>query len=292
MKTGSSTLAGVAIRIARSLGKKTKQGGREKMCKVRFDHTPAFLLKYGDRIKAKSFLWSFVRDPTQRSVSEFFHFGVSRRKMEPSDKNFLKYLRDRLYIYNYLLFDMAVDRYRRKLQTNVTKIVQSIMDDYDFIGMAERMDESLVIMKMLLQLDMNDILYLSAKHGGGYDDGGYNGTCTYIVPSFVSPGMKEYFESPEWRKRSGGDLLLVQTVNKSLDLTIDALGRREFEEQLEQYQQAQANAQEICWPSTIVPCSPEGVNNRHNNSCLLWDSGCGYKCLDGLKTGNAVDVKQ
>jgi hypothetical protein len=42
------------------------------------------------------------------------------------------------------------------------------MEDYDFIGMVERMDESLVIMKMLLQLDMNDILYLSAKHGGGY----------------------------------------------------------------------------------------------------------------------------
>jgi hypothetical protein len=292
MKTGSSTLAGVAIRIARSLAKKTKKGGREKMCKVRWDHSPAFFLKYRDRNKAKSFLWSFVRDPTDRSVSEFFHFGVSRFKMEPSDRNFVGYLLNRTYTNNYFLLDMSMEAYRPKLQPNVTVVVQSIMEDYDFIGMVERMDESLVIMKMLLHLDMNDILYLSsAKQGGGYDEGAYKSRCTHIVPSFVSPGMKRYFESSEWRKRTAGDLLLVQAVNKSLDLTIDALGRRDFEKQLDEYRQAKANAQEVCGPSTTFPCSPEGVYSKYNHSCLWWDSGCGYKCLDGLKTRNAVAVK-
>ena len=292
MKTGSSTLAGVAIRIARALARKTKKGGREKLCKVRWDHTPAFLLQYGQRDKRKSFLWSFVRDPTDRAVSEFFHFGVSRRKMEPSDKNFVEYLMDRKYTNNYFLQDMSTKQFRPKLAPNVTSFVESIMDDYDFIGLAERMDESLVIMKMLLHLDMNDILYLSAKQSGGFDEGGYNKTCTYIVPSFVTSGMKHYFASPYWRKHTAGDCMLVQVVNRSLDLTIDALGRQEVEEQLAEFRLAKAYAEEKCGPSTIYPCSAGGVHNARNHSCLWWDSGCGYKCLDGLKKRNAVKVKQ
>jgi hypothetical protein len=292
MKTGSSTLAGVAIRIAQALAKKTSKGGREEMCKVRWDHTPAFLLQYGQRDKAKSFLWSFVRDPTDRAVSEFFHFGVSRRKMEPSDKNFVQYLTDRNYTNNYFLQDMSTTPFRPKLEPNVTSFVQSIMNDYDFIGLVERMDESLVVMKMLLHLDMNDILYLSAKQSGGYDEGAWNQTCVYIVPSFVTSGMKRYFASSHWRKRTAGDRMLVQVVNRSLDLTIDALGRQEVEEQLAEYHKAKAYAEEICAPSTIYPCSVGGVLNKYNHSCLWWDSGCGYKCLDGLKSGNAAKVKQ
>lgn len=303
MKTASSTLAGVAIRMARSFAKKTPN--INGMCKVRFDHTPAFKLGYGKRNKQKSFLWSFLRDPTDRAVSEFFHFGVSRLKLEPSDANFKKYMLEmRKYMTNnYFLLDMTLQPFLPKRNPNFTidKAVQQIVQNYDFIGLVERMDESLVILKMILGLDMNDILYLSAKRNGGWDEGAYNATCTYIVPSFVSKGMQTFFKGNEWQEYTAGDRLLFQVVNKSLDMTIDSLGKDEFETQLRHYRTAKARAQELCGPSTVYPCSEGGVRRSVNpwsknsstsanaHSCLWWDSGCGYKCLDRLKL-NDIDT--
>lgn len=295
MKTASSTLAGVAIRIARSMARRQSNNNvKGAMCKVRFDHTPAFQLQYGQRNKSKSFLWSFVRDPTNRAVSEFFHFGVSRLKMEPSDANFIKYMIEmRKYTRNYFLLDMTMKPFQPKRDANFTvmKAVESIMKEYDFIGSVERMDESLVAMKMILGLPLNDILYLSAKRNGGWDEGAYEKKCVYIVPSFVSSGMKRFFNSKQWREHTAGDRLLVQAVNISLDMTIDKLGRNEFEAELKQYRKAQVQAQEICGPSTIFPCSAGGERNKDNHTCLWWDSGCGYKCLDQIfKANNSTAV--
>ena len=66
-------------------------------------------------------------------------------------------------------------------------------------------------MQMILGLETNDLLYLRAKGSGGYDDAATkNRTCTYIVPSFVSPGMKDFFASEEWNNRNAGDKLLYK----------------------------------------------------------------------------------
>jgi hypothetical protein len=289
MKTASSTLAGVAIRIARRLA----SGSKFKMCKVRFDHTPAFQLQYAKRNPQKSFLWSFLRDPTDRAVSEFFHFGVSRLKMEPSDENFKRYMLEmRKYHRNYFLLDMALQPYAPIHNPNFTmeKAIHQIMKHYDFIGLVERMDESLVLLKMILNLELNDVLYLSAKRNGGWDEGAFNATCIYIVPSFVSKGMQTFFNSKRWREYTAGDRLLFQAVNKSIDLTINAVGRSEFEAQLREYRMAQKKAQQVCGPSTVYPCSEGGLRQRDNHSCLWWDSGCGYKCLDSLKLNEEKSI--
>jgi hypothetical protein len=75
---------------------------------------------------------------------------------------------------------------------------------------------------MLLGLNTSDVLYLNAKQQGGYNDGhAQTGKCHYITPSFVSPGMMEFFKSPRWQKRVQWDLAFYQAVNCSLDLTID-----------------------------------------------------------------------
>lgn len=98
MKTGSSTVGGITIRIARSQAKKEKGmtwGTKVPMCKTRFDHTSAKEYEFEKRDKNRSFLFSFVRDPTKRLVSQFFHFGASREKIEPTDENFQDYITSR-----------------------------------------------------------------------------------------------------------------------------------------------------------------------------------------------------
>ena len=42
------------------------------------------------------------------------------------------------------------------------------------------MNESLAAMILLWKLNVADVIVLSAKRSGGYDDGGYKGKCTKI----------------------------------------------------------------------------------------------------------------
>ena len=161
--------------------------------------------------------------------------------------------------------------------------VDEILADYNFIGITERMDESLVVMKILLNLEFNDILYLSAKGNGGFDDGAYRNICHYIVPSHVTPAMKEFFAGPVWKKIIDGDTLLYKAAERSLDLTIDAIGRDEVERHVAEYRRLQEVAKERCLPTTIQPCTEDGTFHRETHNCLFWDSGCGYECLDDLR---------
>jgi hypothetical protein len=134
---------------------------------------------------------------------------------------------------------------------------------------------------MAVNLKISDILYLSAKKQGGYDDGGGGYGCSLIQPSFISPGMKEYFQSDEWRQKIQYDLTLYVAVNRSLDLTIDYLGREEFEVNLDKYKRAQAEASERCLPTTVFPCDEWGAPHGPDETDCLWnDSGCGITCLD------------
>jgi hypothetical protein len=282
-KAGSSTVAGVAIRIARSMAK--RQGISTPVCHLRFNHPMASKLKYSKRDKMESFLWSILRDPTRRFVSEFFHFGVSRNFIQPTDDNIRKYMRDTVpSINNYYLRWLSVDKpfnYEHD-HKKIPSVVQSIMNEYDFLGIAERLDESLVALQMILNLTTSDMLYLSAKVNGGWDDGLYRNQCYYIIPSFVSESMKDYFQhSDEWYKFTVGDNLLYRAVNASLDKTIESLGVESFQKQLQTYRWALQKADETCRSNVTFPCSTGG-NLHVTNDCMIWDSACGMECLDRM----------
>jgi hypothetical protein len=168
---------------------------------------------------------------------------------------------------------------------NPINTANDVLEEYDFVGITERMDESAVLLMMLLNLPMSDVLYLSAKGKGGYDDGGGRANrhaCSYIWPSFVSPGMQEFFDTNiEWQSMMKYDRAFYKAANASMDLTIDALGRDLFEGNLAKFRQAQAVAKETCLARTVFPCDSAG--REHNDTDCLWkDSGCGVACLDKI----------
>ena len=145
------------------------------MCQTRFGHPAAWYLEYYRREKLNSFLWTVLREPTKRHISEFFHFDVSRNKIEPTDEAFQQYFRETAgMIDNYYVHFMKTDRPFDRQNGNHTQAVQHIMQEYDFIGILERLDESLVALQMILGLRTSDILYLRAKTSGGFDDGVQN----------------------------------------------------------------------------------------------------------------------
>jgi hypothetical protein len=296
-KTGSSTMTGVLLRIAYRKAREML-GNADRPCKNRIDHSPARALEYGKRDREKSFLISMLREPTKRAISAYFHFRVSRQKEDPIDKNFQNYFRiwtdkrSNITIKdpfsNYYTMDLTVHDIDLE-NGNHTKIVQDILESYDFIAITERMDESLVVLKMLLHLQYNDILYMSAKKKGSFIPGphvdGY-GRCIYIVPGFLSPGMKEFFASEYWKSYVAVDNLLYKAAQKSLDNTIDALGRSEFEKQLATFRRLLEQAQTDCEGEPLSRCDDAGrLLPARKISCLYGDVGCEHKCLSRVNVG-------
>jgi len=177
------------------------------------------------------------------------------------------------------------------------QVAQGIIHDYDFIAITERFDESMVVLQMLLRnVTLGDILYLSAKTNGGYDDGRFQDKCFKIISPRhnMTQDFHDYFsndddeqqqQSPyhnEWSKRIKWDLELYKAANRSLDLTIDnVLGRTEFENQLQRFREAQQVVHDRCAPIAKFPCSPQGqVRTPDETNCLFKDSGCAYECID------------
>lgn len=278
-KTGSSTGSGINLRISRNVA---KQFGYN-MCKLRFEHgpdgTPGITL-FRNRSHEDSFLWTVLREPTARSISAFFHFGVSRLRIEPTNENFLGYINNITQDY-YLDALYTEKRFLGRHVDNPIEVCNSILKEFNFIGITERMDESAVALMMLLNLNLNDILYLSAKVKGGYDDGGGKYGCTIIQPSFVTPEMEKYFASKKWKNRMKYEVALYDAANKSLDMTIDALGRIKFEENLAAFRNVAKIASDTCAEVTKFPCDEWGrKRDKKETDCLWNDSGCGTTCLD------------
>jgi hypothetical protein len=289
-KAASSTMGGIMFRISRNVhnryhdkNNKLNRADSHSSCRVREQlyMFPANTFGYNKRDPTKSFLWSIIREPTKRFVSEFFHFKVSREKVEPTDANMQQYMSKFSYA-NYVQLLHPEPGQPGYLTSNLAVSVEEIIQEYDFIGVVERLDESLVVLKLLLGLEMNDILYLKAAKGnGGFDDGGYNNSCVYIMPSFITPGMKEWFETNrQYKQMMSGDNMVYQAAYKSLDLTINALGRELVEKELQEFHKVMKVAQETC-TDIIYPCSPGGVKT-YPNDCIFSDLACGYKCLDTL----------
>ena len=66
----------------------------------------------------------------------------------------------------------------------------------------------------------------------------------------------------------------------SLDLTIEALGRDEFQTNLKEFRRIQQELKEKC--NIVVPCSEAGVAPipQDETDCIIRDSACGFDCMD------------
>jgi len=229
-----------------------------------------------------------VRDPTSQFLSQFFHFEVSRKGVKPSYNSFVKFANYEFSKYDRFPQLSVISPYQlniSEIQNNGTKVVESILNVYDFIGVTERLDESLVALRLLLGLDAGDILYLSSKVNGGYDGGGKGKKCFFIQPSITSPAVKEYLSSEDWKEKTKVISMSHKTVNEILDRTIQTvIGQSKFDEALSEHKYLQSLVHNVCAPTAKFPCSKDGVlqEDLSRKNCYDGDMGCGYPCIDDL----------
>jgi len=301
-KGASSTSAAVAIRISQRLGCQMAQ----------WKHKLA--IKYADR-GPESFMFTTMRDPGARSISRIFFRDSARA----TDKYVLKQLKGDGNV-NYQFGAVSdgrggfqlrwnslqeIPRYSAWNSTQPTvvqnpqAVIQNVnhtMQNYDFILVTERMDESLVAMSIVMGIEVGDVLVTASKvAGSAYHYSMHKKRCTPIVRSTQSPAVKAFLESDHYRALNYGDLLMHAASNISLDLTIQRIGPERFDRAMAEFKRLRAMEQETCAPYIVMACSAEGVPQvkASAESCYIYgrDLGCGYKCVDRIVDSMANSSK-
>ena len=131
----------------------------------------------------------------------------------------------------------------------------------------------------------------SAKKNGGYDA---TNECHLIPKTVILPGMQEIIDSNYFQNMIEWDKRVHRLANRSLDMTIDQIGKDKFQDALSTFLHARQVAEEKCSDEVTFPCSRGGMNATNNThgkrwptnqiDCLFNDSGCGYVCLDDVAT--------
>jgi hypothetical protein len=298
-KAASSTIAGVVHRISRNNGD----------CVFHSLHTgsPPVGYWYGNRDHSASFLFGSVRNPAKRAISRVFFEQVSQQKREANDRNMMKWLNTTNPQYGtvsegqggfqlrYLALDeiepgSAWNTEAPKKVINASQIhahVTTILESYDFLIVVERIDESLVVLQLLLGLDAGDMLTLDSKVQGGYSHTKKSG-CFLNVKSDLSPIVKKHLSSDVWFAKNYGDYVLHAAANASLDKTIDALGRARVKEAVAEFRRLSKLANKECSSRAYFPCSKEGKEQlkKSRKSCYQKDFGCGNACIDKMLHSN------
>lgn len=319
----STTLAGINERIARNFAARQ---GLEQTCIRHQGPTSGFY--YRQREKSLSYLWTFVRDPTDRAMSRVAS-NVAKRKiaLPPADLQKNKTDSTSDYVLNALKTSTDVQfgtisegrggfQVQYTMQTILddtfwnaaepTKVqhekrmqlaVKAILERYDFIGTVERFDESLVALQLLLGLETSDVLHFSSRLHSQYTgtsiQGGKALSCQKNVDpkELRTPVVEEHLTSPEWWAKNYGDFLLHRAASLSLDQTISKIGPDVFSDALTAFRLLLQKARETCHP--IFPCSDEGKDQsgQAEDDCYLGDMGCGSYCIDRMLTKDETEKK-
>jgi hypothetical protein len=178
-----------------------------------------------------------------------------------------------------------------KSPTRLAKLLKDqIFDAYNFVAVIERWDESMVVLKMLLDLEMEDIISFPSKSSGGWSRDWQKGeACFHIPKQYTSAPVQDYLGSNYTVEN--GDYLLYSTAERSLDLTIEALGRQQVEADLLTYRSLRRLVEEKCSAKVVYPCSDEGKwHPEAKTECYWRDMGCGFRCVDEALASDRDDT--
>ena len=286
-KTASSTLEGICLSIAHNIARRHYNNSTTPC--IHYNRHEFADKRHHQRRGNPSILYSFVRKPDNRDLSHVFHFEVGRKDMEPTDKKIINAIEYRIKgrQVRYLVPQKSTTaklwpkHELRKDPDKIAKIIhRRIIKEYSFLGITERMEESLAVMKILWKLETGDVVVLPAKRSGGYDDAGHENKCTKIPKAFRSPAVEGYLKGKYIQNNA--DVLLYDVVNKSLDMTIDAIGRSKVDAVVKEIRYLQQLAETTCQEKASFPCSEDGKVQLElsEKSCYVQDAGCGHECVD------------
>ena len=296
-KSASSTLAGLVLRIA-----------ERQQCSVRWQHARASDIwaesYFNATFSKRHTYWvAPIRHPHTRALSSVYYHSVSLQAKRRNNKNNSTSTPSDAYILRQLdrVMNNYITDYTYVSQNGIhdmnmlppIRIVQDILEHYDFLLVVEDLEASLVVWSWLVDLPLADLVLMSSKTTGSWYATN-QGRCVPLVPPVVTPAIQEY-----WRKRMTTtttsssasrhddytDRLLHATAHASLRRTIvHGMGQDLFDERLAEFRRLQRAVQGACGTTLddSAPCSTQGVYqpNVAQRECYTRDFGCGHKCVN------------
>jgi Sulfotransferase family len=248
-KVGSSTLGGVARRIAahHSMSGYTDSNWIFHEPGVWAAHLTRAKLPVA-KLKLPSFVFSVVRDPLARAMSEFYHFRVTRKSQHTNDAHRLD-LQKVAFLRNVHNLQMRhLDPVETFRYAGSKHIAQRVFDAYDFVAVTERFDESMLLLAHRLGVPWSQVLYVPSKVAADGRQERFNGhTFTFVPhPAFVQESAEVQLELVSFRRQNHLDYELHRLANQRLDQLIAEYGEVEFRAQLAEFQRALAQVAEEC----------------------------------------------
>lgn len=150
------------------------------------------------------------------------------------------------------------------VRPNGTSDVDATMAVYDFFGLAERFDESLLAMKKVFRLSLGDILYLPSKRSGANQLDGQGHPIPRHPPLSEEPKKLRRAIRDEIVPNNDKDIRLWKKANRTLQSILDTIPN--LRNELALFRHLLDRASLICSPKP----------------CLYRDHACGYPCLDRI----------
>ena len=283
-KTGSSSAAALTLHISHRVAQRHL---KQHHCKAFFKHSFMTRNRHSHRVQP-SLLWTIVRNPANRAVSAINFFQVGMHGNNLSEEEMVSLLSEEK---NVQLHQIRISQGEKsKLGSEAlesfdnltTFIKESVFAAYDFVAVSERWDESVAVMQLLFDLQAEDMIILPAKKSGSWTwdrKHGDEAGC-FLIPRPQTPKPVEKYLRTEFTHRNA-DFLLHAAAHKSLDLTIDLLGRDLVAAQVAKLKTLQEYVQRQCLHEAVFPCSSNGTFQRESQQDCYWlDMGCGYRCID------------
>ena len=299
-RAASSTLASVAARIAHAVAirsnanvTRTEGGKVQKICRFRglahlwSKRSPDFAA----RNREDTFLWTFFKDPAKRELSIYFFFMID---WKPGERNYtetdvIDFLNETKFGQLQSLHPHIEKEFFEVIMNDdalAKQFVQKTVEQMDFLGLVERMDESLVLLSFILDLPVTDVLYLDSKVAGSYMVHPEEWACRQIGRKRkLFPSTEQFLRSDRWKEVSKLEQMVYDAVNRSIDVTIDnVIGRDAFNVRLQEFVRAKTLTQDSCSKSVVMTCTADGKINagRKRSVCYSGDIGCGHLCIDKL----------
>lgn len=224
-------------------------------CGARFDHALASTYGLRGHRRPQTFAFTFMRGPISQVVSSIEYFFLTQGptwRPHPASEipNFLakKHNPQRAYI-----------------EPWPGATLPDILATYDFIGVVERLFESLAVMKHLLGLERNEITWVACENSGISIDG------NPITRLNRSREVQHYLNT--WAAvHAVSDAKLYKMVDDSLSLTIQNIGPMKIAKDVSNLKQDVAQLREWCLKSGTCTLGSHDAFDCATR-CLLNHSG-------------------
>eukprot|EP00039_Didymoeca_costata_P013123 m.194807 g.194807 ORF g.194807 m.194807 type:complete len:297 (+) comp15682_c0_seq1:203-1093(+) len=257
-KVGGSTFGGVVRRIGRKYNLSgIYDGWLRKLSHRTLPPEPFVFANHGEvpKVKGQQFKILLVRAPDERQISAFYHFSVSLKNISDSEDEMLKNVK---HMDNDYLCAMK-EPTREKLEK-----------EYDFIGITERFEESVLLLKYLLpNLTVRDLLYINSKDSSKVFTPNSKEVFTPHAKDVTGlpPKVREYFASEEFKSASKCQWEIWRIANQIMNEHIVKI--QNFSLELLEFRRMIHKADRECYTTEW-------------NDCFWKDNGCAIHCLDNL----------